>query len=268
MRRSLARLLLLLASSCCGIVLIEFSWSLLPKVPAEPDPGGYKLLGGAPGSVYENVGRFYLYRPQTVVRVASYYNGVHDLVKEFEYERHTNNLGLVQKSDVHAGTPSVLILGDSFTEGMGAEPWFEQVVPFFVERNLQPINGGLMGTGFRQWILLHEHLTAQNIVVKKLIVVFISDDYGRNVWNFTKHQLDCFASYLNCKGDEEFYGMPPDSERPAFLRKLRSITDARVARHRLLPATTLAYGEARRLAIDTLWWLRARWRPPTEAVVD
>ena len=204
-----------------------------------------------------------------MVQVAAYYDGNDGLINEFEYEFHTNNLGLVQKDDVEAGTPSALILGDSFTEGQGAEPWFEQVAPFFQERNLQPINGGLMGTGFRQWIVLHEYLRARNIIVKKLIVVWISDDYGRPLWNFPRRVLRCLSSYLNCYGDEEFYGMPPDSERQAFLMKLRSTQDAREERHRLMPATTLAYGEARQLAARALERLNERWRQSPElSLVD
>jgi len=267
-RRSLGRLLLVFASFCCGIVLVELGWSLLPPLTlAETDhTRRYMLFGGGAGSAFENVGRFFLYRPASVIRAAAYFDTAVGLVQEYEYEFHTNNLGLVQKDNVVAGAPSVLILGDSFTEGQGAEPWFERVAPFFVARNHQPINGGLLGTGFSQWILLHEHLRARNIVIKKLIVVLISDDYERPIWNFSTQVLNCLSSYLNCMGDEEFYGMPPDSLRHAFLEKLRHYQNSKAARRRLLPATTLAYGKVRHHSAEAREWLNLRLRQPQEPV--
>ena len=209
------------------------------------------LFGGSAGSAFQNVGRFFLYRPDSAIRSAAYFDTNKGLVKEYEYQFTTNNLGLVQKADVETGKPSALVLGDSFTQGQGAEPWFEQVAPFFAASNLQPINGGLLASGFRQWMLLHEHLKSRDIVIKKLVVVLISDDYERPVWNFPPHVLECLSNYLACVGDEEFYGMPPDSGRQAFLEMLRNYKDPLVSRARLrglLPATTLAYGQARRLA--------------------
>jgi hypothetical protein len=57
--------------------------------------------------------------------------------------------GLVQDKDLVRGVKSILLLGDSFTEGQGAEPWFRQIAPQIEKLNYQPINGGLFGTGFR-----------------------------------------------------------------------------------------------------------------------
>ena len=143
---------------------------------------------------------------------------------------------MVQTGNVEPGRRSVLILGDSFTE----------------EKGYQPINGGILGTGFRQWILLHEYLKSSNIMIDKLIVVFISDDSQRPVWNFRPRVLQCLSDYRDCVGNEDFHGMPPDAQRQAFLERLRAFRlrspDAYETLRNLLPATTKAYRQARRFA--------------------
>ena len=40
---------------------------------------------------------------------------------------HTNNYGLVQKNDI-SNKKSILFLGDSFAQGVGAKPVFQDVV--------------------------------------------------------------------------------------------------------------------------------------------
>ena len=102
---------------------------------------------------------------------------------EYDYRLRTNNYGLAQATDIMPGRRSLLLLGDLFTEGQGAEPWFRLISPVIDELGYQPINGGVLGTGFHQWLNLDRYLAAQNIQVRKLLVLFISDDYHRPVWS-------------------------------------------------------------------------------------
>jgi hypothetical protein len=89
---------------------------------------------------------------------------------ESVYHFRTNNLGLVQDADVVPGPQSVLLLGDSFTEGQGAEPWFRLIGPEIERHGYQAVNGGLLATGFEQWLKLDRHLTANNIRIEKILL--------------------------------------------------------------------------------------------------
>lgn len=253
-RRAFVRGVVVVAALCCGVAIVELAWRLRGPVPAEPRR--YMLFGADTGSALQNVGRGFRYQPHSVIHVATYFDTNGDVVKEYEYQFTTNNLGLVQKADVAPARPSALLLGDSFTEGMGAEPWFEQLAPVLEAGGYQPINGGLLGTGFEQWILLHDDLRARGMVIKKLIVVLISDDYERDIWNFPPNVLSCLSDYRDCIGDEEFYGFPPEQARPAFLKTLSQHGSREPrGRQRLsawVPATTVVYRQARHVA-DDLW---------------
>lgn len=247
--RPLVRIGIVFAALWAGVAIVETGWHLASG-PQRPDAGRYLLFGSSSGSALRNEGRFFLYQPNATIRVAAYFDTAAGVAREYEYAFATNNLGLVQAADVVPGRPSALILGDSFTEGQGAEPWFAQVAPSLTSSGYQPINGGIMGTGFAQWILLHDHLLERGITIRKLIVVMISDDYEREVWNFSPAVTRCLAHYRDCAGDEEFYGMPPDADRAGLLAKASDYQSRAMERRplrRWLPATTLAYGEARHL---------------------
>ena len=88
----------------------------------------------------------------------------------YKYDININNLGLVQDQDLQKDIPSILFLGDSFTEGQGGDgSW----INFFGGNynNYQIINGGLLGTGFQQFELLNSYLSNHNI--KKVFVLLV-----------------------------------------------------------------------------------------------
>lgn len=267
--RWLARVLLAVAATAGSIALVEAGWSFAQSAEVrlfdENFDRRYYLVGADSGSAFQNIGQFFVFQPDSKIRAAVYYDTRLGWVKEFEHEFQTNNFGLVQRQDIHAGRPSVLVLGDSFTEGVGAEPWFEQLAPSLLERDYQPVNGGLAGTGFRQWLLLHDHLRARNILIQKLVVVMISDDYGRVIRNFSTGMLRCLANYLDCAGggDQDAFGMPPESQRQAFLERMRSrrvALNSMASVWRRLPATSRAYSQGLHLADVTRDWLVDRLR--------
>jgi hypothetical protein len=113
-------------------------------------------------------------------------------------------------------------LGDSFTEGQGAEPWFRQLAAQTENLPYQLVNGGLFGTGFEQWEKLAHYLSAQSVQIRKLVVIFISDDYRRNVWNFSEQDLRCLQSLSSCRGDELYLRLPSAPELAATLDKIRN----------------------------------------------
>lgn len=271
MRRTVARVLLVLASTGCGVGLVEACWyfSQDPELRLldQNFDRRYLLMGAQSGSAFQNVGASFVFQPDSAIRVVMHFDIRGAWVKEYEYELRTNNFGLAQAEDIHAGSPSILILGDSYTEGLGAEPWFETTVPFFREQGYQPINGGLAGTGFKQWRLLHDHLRTGGIRIAKLVVVLISGDYGRPVWNWPAQTLRCSGNHRDCTGGEALYGLPPEPERQAFLERMRHERRRRDAGSlaNWLPATDRASGQALHL-LDGVRDQFEGWRQQTPVV--
>lgn len=219
---------ILFGVSCIiAILLVEVIYKLSPLQEKEKVYRWdlrYMLFSNDDGeSIFRNIENFFVYQSNANIHSTAYYFVNGQWTKEYEYVIPTNNFGLVQTNNIQANTQSVLLLGDSYTEGQGTAPWFELFRKNNPLKNLQPVNGGLLGTGFKQWWLLHNHLLTQGIDVKKLVVIFISDDYVRNVWNFPRRTQDCLADYSQCMGNENFFGAPKDNGvLDAFLEKLRN----------------------------------------------
>mgnify|MGYP006267186491 CR=1 FL=1 len=65
------------------------------------------------------------------------------------------------KKDIYKNDRVLLVIGDSFTEGQGAEPWF-----YDLEKdnylNTKLMNLGIMGSGPMGWLSLTNHLKEKN----------------------------------------------------------------------------------------------------------
>lgn len=253
MKRIVGSILLAVLSAAAGVLLFEagcrllgVEWGFLKTYDTR-----YRLIGTEPpGEVYRNIDDFFLFQPDRKVRTLAWYDTPAGWVKEYDYAFRTNNLGLVQDADVQPGVPSLLVLGDSFTEGQGAAPWFNRIAGEIAARGYQPVNGGIFGTGFEQFLRLHDHLLRQGVVVDRVVVIFIASDYRRRVWNFEQWVLDCLGDYRKCNGYEDLFGLPPDAGQAAFIERLRSIRKGalpwaesgwRYKWRRYLPATSEAY---------------------------
>lgn len=202
------------------------------------------------GKTFENHGAIFTYAPHADIRDIMVYFSDSDFGVEYDYFFHTNNLGLVQDADIEADRPSLLILGDSFTEGMGAEPWFRKLHAANGKSSYQLINGGLRGTGFAQWSLLERYLRSKTINIKKVVVPFISDDYIRALINANEDALHCLESGLpnECISGNVYrnFPLPPPDELPIWVERIRdarkrSLTVILQRAARMLPATHLVY---------------------------
>ncbi len=181
------------------------------------------------GLVFQNIGKIFKYHPNKKIISKTFYNLENTWVKEYDYEIITNNFGLVQKNDLKKNKPSILFLGDSFVEGQGSDAWINNFNGQFKE--LQIINGGVMGTGPQQFELLESHIS-KHFSVKKLIFFYIGDDLRRNIFNISDKSLTCLKNHEKCIGDENFYGFPFKNEDPdEFLNKL---SDFRVNQNNLI----------------------------------
>lgn len=252
--RKNANVILFISSCLVGLIIVEIGYSFLNQNLIQAPDGVRRFMtfkGGNQSPVFKNLNNFFVYEPNQKIESTTFYYVNGEWIKEYDYITPTNNLGLVQTTPTLQNKNSLLILGDSFTEGAGAYPWFEKFRETLRDSGLQAINGGILGTGFQSWKLLHDHLINDGIAVKKIIVIFISDDYSRSVWNMPNATLDCISNPSLCKGDENFYGKPDNKELENYLERLRAFSEnsdlptnkESIKRYlrRLLPGTSTAY---------------------------
>ena len=172
------------------------------------------------GDVFKNIGKVFKYYPNRKITSKVFYDVNNELIEEYSYTIQTNNYGLVQKNDIEKNKPSILFLGDSFTEGSGYEAWINKFEGTY--RNYQVINGGIMGAGFSQFELLDKYIS-KDYNLKKVIVLYIGDNLRRDIFNHNKDVINCLKDYLNCKGYENFYGFNQSNlyEQLNFLKSKR-----------------------------------------------
>jgi hypothetical protein len=272
-------LLLVILSTIVGIFLFEaMCWLFLP--PLGNIGEGSKLLDrviflDGRGSIFENHGSIFTYLPHNEVTNLTGFLSGSGFEIEYHYRFRTNNLGLVQDTDVTPGRDSLLVLGDSFTEGQGAEPWFRLIAPQIVKLGYQPINGGLPGIGFAHWLQINRYLEAKNIRIRKVVVVFISDDYRRPVGGFAPQMLQCLKQIKNCDVDKDYYfPLPPQNELASWIDKLR-VARARLTHkpwliahaEAMLPASTRIYRALKLLLHDRLSNVQQKSREAISALI-
>jgi hypothetical protein len=227
-----AAMSLIFGSVIVGLLLVEIASDLLFRSSGGPSAYDWAhrimFFDGAEG-IFQNHGKLFTYLPNERVRSLTTYYSDNDFVVEYDYQFRTNNYGLVQDVDVDPDRPSLLLLGDSFTEGQGAAPWFAKLLMRSENDRYQIINGGLLGTGFGQWNLLQDYLSADKRVnIQKLLVIFISDDYSRGVWNVRPTGFECLRSILECDlGESTLFKLPLLSELPDWVSKIRTARNSR-----------------------------------------
>lgn len=222
-----------------------------PKYPSGP----VVFLAGEP-PIFQRHGPAYTFMPHMAGRTEHVYYSPTDFTVEFDYKFPTNNLGLVQDTDVLPGKKSALVLGDSFTEGVGAFPWFTTLAQVIAQYGYQPINGGLRGTGFYMWWQLTQYLESIGMQIDKLVIVFTSPDYTARPMVFTDGYLRCLSQPIlqNCDLDRYFFlPLPPSDQLPIWIDAVRRSRDAQpqphglfaTIKHRItlvMPATYRVYG--------------------------
>ena len=160
------------------------------------------------GKIFESYENFFLYEKN--LEQKRYLNFYFDkknsqLKKIWDYKFSTNNYGLVQEFDLNKKKKSLLFLGDSFTEGQGAEPWINYLGKSY--KGLQIINGGIQGTGFKQFENLDKYFS--NIfTIQKTVVIFISSDLRRGIVKVNNSK--CLKNSSKCSNKNYILGVPDD----------------------------------------------------------
>lgn len=164
-----------------------------------PDPDyhfEYRFLYLSP-NVYQNYrdAGIWTYRPNTTIREVGVYAMASLLPPgpriEIEYDclMRSNNWGLLQDDDIQPGTSATLILGDSFTAGQGGCPWFGRFQARRPDEHI--VNAGLMGTGFAHWRRMIGHLRERGLLIKRILVIAINDDFRRPAAAWGAETLNC-----------------------------------------------------------------------------
>ena len=84
------------------------------------------------------------------------------------------------------------MIGDSFTEGQGATPWFYDLEKFYDAREVKLVNLGILGTGPKQWEKLADDLTKDyNLHLHRTIINVVTIDMERDIWTFSARVLNC-----------------------------------------------------------------------------
>ena len=160
------------------------------------------------GKIFKSYKNFFLYEKNLdQKRYLNFYfdKKNSELKKIWDYKFSTNNYGLVQEFDLNEEKESLLFLGDSFTEGQGAEPWINSLGENY--KGLQIINGGIQGTGFKQFENLDSYFS--NIfTIKKTVVIFISSDLRRGI--VKPNNSKCLKNFSECSNRNYILGIPDD----------------------------------------------------------
>jgi len=259
--RRLAPWLLVIPSALLGLLLFEVScWLFVPSIGMNvPGRDRRVVFFDGPKEIFENHDDIFTYLPHERFRNLTAFFSRDDFVVEYDYRFKTNDIGLVQDTNIAPGRDSLLLLGDSFTEGQGGEPWFPLLSPAIDKLGYQAINGGVMGTGFRQWLKLDRYLAAKNVNVRKLLVLFISDDYHRRVWRIPPPVFQCLSTPGLCRVEDSYlYRLPPKEELSSWIARVRTARGPLRPHLKLSPAalfpasfsiytflkTLVAFGEA------------------------
>jgi hypothetical protein len=123
----------------------------------------------------------FMFKENTNIReVVLYWTGT-KFLNEYDTTYTTNNIGLVQKNLFDPKREAIVFIGDSFTQGNGAVPWFYKLEKNWPSSKYQLINLGMMGTGVVQWKYMLQWFSKLG-KIKHLFICFISQDWNRIRW--------------------------------------------------------------------------------------
>lgn len=162
------------------------------------------------GGNYNPKENFYLYKENIKEkRFLNFYfdNKKKKLIKIWDYNFSTNNLGLLQSANLNSQKKSILFLGDSFTQGTGSEPWLDDLSINF--NKYQIVNGGMGATGFIQFSNLNDYLSTK-LNIKKRVIIFISQDIRRNITIFK--DTKCLIDHFYCTFKSNPISIPKDDK--------------------------------------------------------
>ena len=190
--------------------IVEFSYRLFSKKDLKSNYSQRTMLFEA-GKNFVNHKDHFKYFPNQSIRSMTLYskpqaNSIEDIVIEYEYIINTNNIGLVMKGDLRTDDKVVFVIGDSFTEGQGAAPWFYRLEDDYHSSPIKLVNLGILGTGPVQWKNLASAVTEElNLRVSASVINILPEDMTRGVWTLKDRELRCLYK-VDCDYNFGFQG--------------------------------------------------------------
>jgi hypothetical protein len=175
------------------------------------------------------------FNKNTCVREVAVYGNRNNFHIEYDTSFITNNIGLVQKHSFDPKKKSIIIIGDSFTQGQGAIPWFYQLEDDYKNNECQLINLGIIGTGIEQWKDTLQWFSSIG-EIKHIFICCLSDDWARPRW-YACEDVEQKALAFNQSTENKFqksHGQPiiyfieKDSDHDTILKRAKEIANFNV----------------------------------------
>ena len=194
-------------------ILLKFYFQS-QKIPTD-NKNNFRYMLYSEGKLFKSDKNFFKYYSNLNKRSLQFYYQNGKFIKIWDYNFPTNNFGLVQSTDIDPSKKSILFLGDSFTEGLGAPPWVDSFNGNFL--GYQTVNGGIAGTGFQQFENIYDHIK-ENYDIEKIVVLYIGGDVRRRV--SLASTTKCLLDNKFCKDGFGVYSIPKDESKiNEFLKK-------------------------------------------------
>ena len=199
------------------------------------------------------------FRAHSEVRHLAYFptqNGTY--TPEFDCRFRSDEHGFLSNL-VRYQESETLVLGDSFTVGVGGCDWISDLSH---STRASTYFAAFPGYGAMHWIKVLNHLEAQH-KPQRVLIVFITDDFFRGDWVYPQEQIDCVSLLAACGGTLFYFPAVGDMATIAF---------ERAAAHRQFQTAWIRFKEGTKqhlVATYTLWrMLTQRAHRPANTIED
>lgn len=134
------------------------------------------------------------FAPNAVIRVVSYYpDSENKVTKEYDCAFNSDQNGFISNEGDYQES-EILLLGDSFTAGWGGCEWVPRLASDVRSRIY---SAAINGTGPITWDRIVSDLASIR-EPRRLLVIFITDDFFRGDVVHPKAQIECLKGTANC----------------------------------------------------------------------
>jgi hypothetical protein len=145
---------------------------------------------------FQNKAGYFTFRPDSEIREVAYYpDAKGDFTPEYDCTYASDRLGFLSNTVAYEES-EILLLGDSYSQGVGGCAWLPRLAPAVHARIY---SAAIMGTGVAHWRNMLADLERIK-APKKILIVFITQDFYRDDWVFAAPQLACLAGRGPCRG--------------------------------------------------------------------
>jgi hypothetical protein len=143
----------------------------------------------------QNIDGFPTYRSNADVRLVVFYpDGNGNPVKEYDCSFRSDQNGFVS-NEIEYSRAKVLLLGDSFSVGFGGCEWVSRLKTDFKKKVYVAAHGGF---GPIVWKNVVSYLEEKKRP-EKILIVFVTDDFFRPGWLYSRTQLNCINFKAECE---------------------------------------------------------------------